>query len=42
MKLKLKQNEYMTILVKLPQNTFDINNNINKSFNYYYEMSKQK
>ena len=39
---KLKQNEYMTILVKLPQNTFDINNNINKSFNYYYEMSKQK
>ena len=38
---KLKQNEYMTILVKLPQNTFDTNNIVNKSFSYYYEMAEQ-
>lgn len=35
----LKIQEYMTILVKLPQNFFDSTNTSNKSFEYFYDMA---
>ena len=32
----LAKNEYMTILVKFPNNTFNTSNSLNHDFNYYY------
>lgn len=38
----LKKEEYMTILVKFPKNTFSTNNNKeNKTFAYYLDMAKE-
>lgn len=37
---KLNKNEYMTILVKFPSNTFSTANSLNHNFNYYYNMSQ--
>ena len=36
----LSTDEYMTILVKLPQGTFNTTNKLNNDFNYYYEMAE--
>lgn len=37
----LRQNEYMTILVKFPPETFAATNRLNKNFNYYYQMAQE-
>lgn len=37
---KLDSDEYMTILVKFPKNTFNTSNILNKNFDYYYEMAE--
>lgn len=37
----LSTDEYMTILVKFPINTFDTSNVINKDFDYYYNMAQE-
>ena len=37
----LAKNEYMTILVKFPSNTFNTLNSLNHDFNYYYEMAEE-
>ena len=38
----LEKDEYMTILVKFPKDTFDTSNNkIDKDFNYYYDMAEK-
>ena len=37
---KLDSDEYMTILVKFPQGTFNTSNILNKNFDYYYEMAE--
>lgn len=37
----LSSDEYMTLLVKFPENTFDIaDNSLDKDFNHYYEMAE--
>ena len=38
---RLDTNEYMTILVKFPSNTFNTSNLLNHDFNYYYEMAEE-
>ena len=38
---RLDTNEYMTILVKFPSNTFNTSNSLNHDFNYYYEMAEE-
>ena len=38
---RLAQNEYMTMLVKFPSNTFTTANKINHDFNYYYKMAEE-
>lgn len=38
---RLDSDEYMTILVKFPINTFDTSNVINKDFDYYYNMAQE-
>ena len=37
----LEDNEYMTILVKFPQGTFNAHNKIDKNFNYYLNMAEE-
>ena len=37
---RLSQDEYMTMLVKFPDNTFNTSNKINHNFDYYYEMAE--
>lgn len=38
---RLGTSEYMTILVKFPQETFETTNDLNHDFNYYYEMAEK-
>ena len=38
---RLDSDEYMTILVKFPINTFDTSNVINQNFDYYYNMAQE-
>ena len=38
---RLATNEYMTILVKFPRNTFNTSNDLNRDFDYYYEMAEE-
>lgn len=38
---KLGNSEYMTLLVKYPNNTFTTNNSLNKSFDEVYEMAQE-
>lgn len=38
---RLNTNEYMTILIKFPENTFNSNYNINHNFDYYLEMAEK-
>lgn len=38
---KLDSSEYMTILVKFPEDTFDCANSINRNFDYYFNMSEE-
>lgn len=38
---RLDKNEYMTILVKFPKGTFQCTNELDNSFNYYYEMAQK-
>lgn len=38
---ELNSNEYMTILVKFPKNTFSTNNVLNQDFNYYLDMANE-
>ena len=38
---RLATNEYMTILVKFPQGTFNTTNYLNNDFSYYYNMSQE-
>lgn len=38
---RLSSNEYMTILIKFPENTFNSNYNINHNFDYYLEMAEK-
>ena len=38
---KLSSNEYMTILVKLPEGTFNATNQLDHDFNYYYKMAQE-
>lgn len=38
---RLATNEYMTMLVKFPSNTFNTSNSLNHDFNYYYEMAEE-
>lgn len=38
---KLKRDEYMTILVKFPQNSFNTSVTLNDTFSYYYIMSQR-
>ena len=40
-KSTLASNEYMTILVQLPKNTFNTSNTIKHDFNYYHDMAKE-
>lgn len=40
-KSSLDKNEYMTILVKFPKNTFNTANSINHDFDYYYNMAEK-
>lgn len=37
----LERNEYMTLLVKFPQNTFSTQNVLNHDFNYYLNMANE-
>ena len=37
----LKQDEYMTILVKFPSGTFNATNQLNHDFDYYYKMANE-
>lgn len=37
----LSKSEYMTILVKFPQGTFNTTNSLNHNFKYYYDMSQK-
>ena len=37
----LSTNEYMTILVKFPSNTFNTSNSLNHDFDYYLEMAEE-
>lgn len=37
----LRKDEYMTILVKFPLNTFNTQNELKKDFNYYYELAQE-
>lgn len=37
----LRKDEYMTILVKFPLNTFNSQNELKKDFNYYYELAQE-
>lgn len=37
----LAKNEYMTILVKFPKGTFNCTNELDNSFDYYYEMAEE-
>ena len=36
----LAKDEYMTMLVKFPSNTFNTTNSLNHNFDYYYEMAE--
>jgi len=38
---RLPTTDYMTILVKFPLGTFNLNNKLNHSFNHYYEMAQE-
>lgn len=38
---RLDTNEYMTILVKFPLETFNANNKLDKEFDYYFEMAEE-
>lgn len=38
---KLDSDEYMTILIKFPSNTFNTSNTLNKDFDYYYNMAEE-
>lgn len=38
---ELNSNEYMTILVKFPKNTFSTNNVLKQDFNYYLDMANE-
>ncbi len=38
---RLSTDEYMTILVKFPSNTFNTSNYISKNFNYYYTIAEE-
>lgn len=38
---KLPKEDYMTILVKFPQGTFQTTNRLNYNFNYYYQMAEE-
>ena len=38
---RLDKSEYMTILVKFPNGTFNCTNELNHPFNYYYEMAEE-
>lgn len=38
---RLTTNEYMTILVKFPLETFNTKNKLNKTFDYYFEMAEK-
>lgn len=38
---RLNTNEYMTILIKFPENTFNSNYNIDHNFDYYLEMAEK-
>lgn len=38
---RLSTNEYMTILVKFPSNTFNTTNTLKHDFDYYYEMAEE-
>lgn len=38
---KLSTDEYMTILVKFPLNTFNLSNKLNNNFEYYYNMAEE-
>ena len=37
----LGQSEYMTILVKFPEETFNTSNTLNHDFDYYYDMAEE-
>lgn len=37
----LDSDEYMTVLVKFPKDTFNTNSILNENFNYYYEMAEE-
>lgn len=37
----LESNEYMTILVKFPENTFNLTNQLDNDFNYYLDMANE-
>lgn len=37
---ELESDEYMTVLVKFPKNTFKTSSILNNDFNYYYEMAE--
>lgn len=37
----LTSSEYMTILIKFPQGTFNTSNKINKDFEYYFQMAEE-
>lgn len=38
---KLSSNEYMTILIKLPDEMFNTSNKLSNGFNYYYQMAEE-
>lgn len=38
---RLATDEYMTMLVKFPSNTFNTSNSLNHNFDYYYEMAEK-
>ena len=38
---KLDSNEYMTILIKFPLDTFNTSNTLNEDFDYYYNMAEE-
>ena len=38
---RLATDEYMTMLVKFPSNTFNTSNSLNHNFDYYYEMAEE-
>lgn len=37
----LESNEYMTILIQFPENTFNLTNQLDNDFNYYLEMANK-